>query len=73
MNVIVDSIFDPQDQFVQWRLTLPRKKKLYWSDSEVSAGAADGSAAVYELGKFKQGRIREQHIMSTVTEIPYEM
>ncbi len=63
---------------MQWRLTLPRKKKLYWSDSEVSAGATGaGSAAVYELGKFKQGRLREKHnIMSTVTaltEIPYEM
>lgn len=61
------------DQFGEWRLTLPRKKRLHRSDSEVAEQLAvgEGSQAVVELGKFKPGKGREPQ-MSTLRETPFE-
>lgn len=64
-----------QDQFVQWRLTLPRKKKLYQSESSESdrtlATSGGNAPIIQQLGQFKPGHALPRELqMTTLPEMP---
>ena len=49
---------------MQWRLTMPRKKKLVWSES-VESSPAYSNAPMMQLGQFKPERPVLEHIQES--------
>ena len=52
-----------QEEFVQWRLTVPRKKKLVNTESADHEGSSGYSnAPILQLGQFKHENSVVEHI-----------